>query len=145
MSPFLGAPSNNRDRCGATGAFSGDAFPMRALAGESTMNWTVRRILLCSAASLLYPNQVERVSRLIGKFDHTAKHGAWQVELPEPAPHDDPKVFEWLAACAVALYEGNAELRPSLQNRVTTGTLSLHFQNPRVLNSPQPNDPRPEE
>jgi len=42
------------------------------------MNWTGRRCS-CSAASLLSPTRVARVSRLIGTFDTTAKSWDWQV------------------------------------------------------------------
>src|ERR1035441_6526930 len=37
--------------------------------------------LLCSAASLLYPFRVARVSRLIRKTNTTAKHTGWQVDF----------------------------------------------------------------
>jgi len=39
----------------------------------------------CSAASLLCPFRVARVSRLIGNFDSTANGGGWQVTNVAPA------------------------------------------------------------
>jgi hypothetical protein len=61
---------------------SGNALPMGALAACSQIrNERCGFKLPYSAASSLYPFRVARVSRLIGKFDSTAKPLGWQVNF----------------------------------------------------------------
>ena len=66
--------------------FSGDAFPMKTLPLADCHEMTCSAKFPCSAASLLSPFRVARVSRLIGNSHTTVNSCGWQVNSTAPSP-----------------------------------------------------------